>query len=79
MHIQWLDNLTALAKRNVLLPSDTTFVAVTEIDKHTISTSVENGFVVGDGTYNYGSVITLTNTPNEHYHFVKWSWNICQR
>ena len=30
------------------------------------------GTVTGNGVYNYAKNITLTATPNDHYHFVKW-------
>jgi hypothetical protein len=32
-----------------------------------------NGTVTGVGEYNHGTEVTLTATPNEGYHFVKWS------
>ena len=31
------------------------------------------GSVSGGGTYEYGSQVTLTATPNNGYHFVNWS------
>ena len=38
-----------------------------------ISATAENGTVDGTGTYNYKATATLTATPAEGYHFVKWS------
>lgn len=57
------------------ITSDTTYVAqfTATKRKYTISTSVTNGAVSGGGTYEYGSSITLTATPNTGYKFVKWS------
>ena len=35
--------------------------------------TAENGTVTGANEYNHGAEATLTATPNEGYHFVKWS------
>ena len=41
--------------------------------KYTISTSVTNGTISGDGTYEYGTSVILTVTPDNGYKFEKWS------
>ena len=53
----------------------TATIIVNLIDKHTVTIGeTVNGSVSGEsGTFDYGKVITLTATPAEHYHFVKWS------
>ena len=42
---------------------------------HTISTLADSsmGTVSGSGTYSYDTTITLIATPNDNYHFVRWS------
>ena len=40
---------------------------------YTITATAENGTVEGAGTYVEGTTISLTATPAEGYHFVKWS------
>ncbi len=43
------------------------------VRKYTVTVSAEGGSVSGGGTYEYGSVITLTATPETGRKFVKWS------
>lgn len=54
---------------------DTTFVAqfTATKRKYTISASVINGTIDGVGTYEYGTSIVLTVTPDNGYKFEKWS------
>jgi len=40
---------------------------------YTITTAGENGTTTGDGTYQYGTKVTLTATPNACYEFVQWN------
>lgn len=43
-------------------------------EKHTVTvTAGTGGSVTGGGTYDYGTQVTLTATPNAGYQFVKWS------
>lgn len=42
-------------------------------NSYTITTTGENGTTTGGGTYQYGTEVTITATPNECYEFVKWS------
>ena len=47
-----------------------------EADRYTVNLSVYNwkgGTVSGAGTYDEGAEVTLTATPDEGYHFVRWS------
>ena len=46
---------------------------VKDVPQYTITTSATNGTVTGGGTYNEGTVIQLTATPNECYEFTRWS------
>ena len=70
--VKWSDDVTD-NPRSVTATSDSAFTAVFEINTYTIAASAENGSVSGADTYNYGATATLTATPAEGYHFVKWS------
>ena len=48
-------------------------LSVTYPTVYTITVEAENGTVEGAGTYVEGTSVTLTATPAEGYHFVKWS------
>ena len=61
---------------NVGLTADVNLSASFAIDQHTITLGpVTNGTIAqsGNGTYNYGSTVTLTATPASHYHFEQWN------
>lgn len=50
------------------------FTAHFVLAEYNISAEVEGeGEVTGTGAYPYGTTATLTATPKEEYHFVKWS------
>ena len=72
----WKDGETA-AQRTITVTKNTTYTAIFEKDKFTISVSSSDntkGTVSTDGgELEYLSEIQLVATPNEHYHFVKWS------
>ena len=71
--VQWSDG-TKDATYTFTLTGDTTLTAEFAIDQHTITIGeAVNGSVTGAGTYDYNTEVTLTATPAEHYHFVKWS------
>ena len=62
--------------RTVIVEGDSTFTAVFKPLQYEITTEcdpVEGGTVSGAGTYDYGSIATLTATPNENYIFLCWS------
>ena len=48
-------------------------LSVTYPAVYTITVEAENGTVEGAGTYVEGTTVSLTATPAEGYHFVKWS------
>ena len=72
----WKDGETA-AQRTITVTKNTTYTAIFDKDKFTISVSSSDntkGTVSTDGgELDYLSEIQLVATPNEHYHFVKWS------
>ena len=71
----WDDGETA-NPRSVLVEGDATYTAVFTPLQYEITTEsdpVEGGTVSGAGIYDYGSIATLTATPNENYMFICWS------
>ncbi len=44
-------------------------------DEYTITANAENGKVVGAGTHHVGTDVTLNAVPDEHYHFVNWTYD----
>ena len=71
----WSDDEIANPRR-VFVECDTSYVAIFNPLQYEITTEcdpVEGGTVSGAGTYEYGSVVTLTATPNENYTFLCWS------
>ena len=72
--VKWDDGNTE-NPRTVQVTQDSTFTAMFAIDEHniTVSQNSATGTVTGEGVYEYGTSITLTAVPNDHYHFVKWN------
>ncbi len=75
--VEWNDGDTD-ATRTITVTGDKTYTATFAIDQHTITVNVANGqtdmgTVSGGGTFDYNSTKTITATPKEHYHFVKWN------
>ncbi|MBQ0118675.1 MAG: hypothetical protein KBS42_02800, partial [Bacteroidales bacterium] len=62
-------------KEIVAVETTTTYTAKldTIINQFTIDVFAEDGSVTGAGTYDYGTEVTLTATPNEGYEFDNWS------
>ena len=54
---------------------DATYTATytTSVNNYTLTLLGENGVVTGAGTYEYGSVVTISATPLECYQFKQWS------
>ena len=71
--IQWSDG-NKENPRTIIVTQDTTFSAEFTINQYQITLeSDSNGSVIGSGTYDYGTEITIEATANENYHFVRWS------
>jgi hypothetical protein len=71
--VKWNDGETQ-NPRNITVYSDVELIAEFAANIYTITIgNSENGAIDGAGEYAYGSTITLSATPNEGYHFVKWS------
>lgn len=72
---QWNDGVL-YNPRQVFVEGDATYTAVFTPMQYEITTEcdpVEGGTVAGAGIYDYGTIATLTATPNEHYLFICWS------
>ena len=70
--VKWSDGVTETT-RTIVVTSNLTLSAEFAINVYTVAVSAENGSVTGAGEYNHGTEVTLVATPNEGYHFVKWS------
>ena len=70
--VRWSDGDTA-SMRIFVVTSDIALTAEFAINVYTITLSGQNGTVVGVGKYQHGDVATITATPAEGYHFVRWS------
>ena len=76
--VQWQDGNTD-NPRMVTIESDTVYTAIFEevvpMQQYTVTVNANNdtmGMVYGGGTYDAGTVITLTATANSGYRFVQW-------
>ena len=70
--VRWSDGVTDIT-RSIVVTSNVALTAEFAINVYTVTLSAENGTVTGAGNYNHGAGVTLTATPNEGYHFVRWS------
>ena len=70
--VKWSDGVTE-ATRTIIVTSDLTLTAEFAINVYSVAVSAENGIVTAAGEYEHGTEVILTATPNEGYHFVKWS------
>ena len=72
---QWSDGSTE-NPRTLILSTNTSLSAYFAIRTFTVNAkSVDNaiGHVTGSGTYNYGTIVTVTAIPSMGYEFVRWS------
>jgi hypothetical protein len=73
---QWSDG-DKNATRVLTVTADTTLIASFDYKKVTLKISAGEGGSVNDstanGTYNYGTWVNISATPDEHYRFVRWS------
>ena len=62
------------ADTTVTMDLDHTLQANFAINQHTLTVvSDGNGSVNGSGTYDWGTAVPVTATPNSNYHFVNWT------
>ncbi len=72
--VSWEDGSTA-NPRIVTITSDTTFTALFETDKFTLTVMSSDsalGSVTGGGVYEYGVNVMITAWPVAHHHFTGW-------
>lgn len=72
---QWNDGVT-MNPRSITVTGDSTFTASFAIDQHYVELYTSPsyfGSVSGAGAYAHGSVVTISATAPEHYHFSQWS------
>ena len=72
--VQWSDGVKT-ATREITVTENVTLTAVFEAINFTVTVSceAEQGSVIGGGTFQEGSTVTLKATPNDHFRFVQWS------
>ena len=72
--VQWSDGVKT-ATREITVTEDVTLTAEFEAIMFTVTVSceAEQGSVIGGGTFQEGSTVTLKATPNDHFRFVQWS------
>ena len=70
--VKWSDGNTE-ATRTIVVTDNVTLTAEFAINVYTVTLTAENGIVTGAGEYQHGQTANITATPNEGYHFVKWS------
>ena len=71
---QWTDGNTD-NPRKITAERDATYTAEFAIDQHFITATCDpqQGSITGTGTYDYGTLVTLTATANNGYEFLQWS------
>ena len=70
---RWSDGNTD-NPRTVVVEGDMSYTAEYQPNQYTITiVAGDYGNVDGEGSYDYGTAVTLTATANEHYHFVQWN------
>lgn len=73
--MRWSDGNTS-NPRTVTITANTTLIAYFEPESYIVNATTNNdslGTVTGGGSYEYGSIVTLTAIPKEGCHFVQWS------
>ena len=79
--INWTKNgiqVSTNASYTFTVTESAAYVAHFQVQTFTINVSAnptEAGIVTGGGTYNYGTICTVTATANEGYDFVNWTEN----
>jgi len=79
--INWTENgveVSATATFTFVVNANRNLVANYEVQTVKINVTVDpmgGGLVTGDGTYNYGDMVTLNITPSEDFTFQNWTEN----
>lgn len=71
--VEWNDGSTELS-RTITVTEDAEYSASFAIDRFTLTLVADgNGAVSGGGTYDYGTIVEITASPDRGYHFLRWS------
>jgi len=72
---RWSDGATSADWRTITVTGTITHTAIFEPDQFTITDGSNSmrGTVDGAGTYDYGTIVTLTAKPKDYCRFVRWS------
>jgi len=73
--VRWNDGDTN-ATRTISVSGNANYIATFAINTYTVTVSANDntmGTAIGGGTYNYGTIISITAIANTGYHFVQWS------
>ncbi len=79
--VNWTKNGTQVSTNpsySFTVTEDATYVAHFQINSYTITVNANpsiGGTVSGGGSYNYGTICTISATPATGYHFVNWTKN----
>ena len=72
--VKWSDGNTDATRKIRIEAKDQAYTATFAINQYVINaTAGTGGTVKGGGTFNHGTTVTLTATPNNGYSFVNWS------
>ena len=73
--VRWNDGDTN-ATRTISVSGNANYIATFAVNTYTVTVSANDntmGTAIGGGTYNYGTIISITAIANTGYHFVQWS------
>ena len=73
--VRWNDGDTN-AVRTISVSGNANYIATFAINTYTVTVSANDntmGTAIGGGTYNYGTIISITAIANTGYHFLQWS------
>ena len=76
----WTENNTVVSAQpeyGFAVPTNRNLVAhfTMPLNVNVVANPTEGGTVTGTGEYDYGSICTVTSTPNENYTFMYWTKN----
>ena len=74
--VNWKDEETVVsteASYTFTVTKDVNLTATFQLKSYEVSATATNGTVTGAGTYDHGTSVTLTATPNFDYNFVNWT------
>ena len=75
--VKWSDNSTSSDRYFSYISEDISLTAEFAINTYNVTLSATNGTIEGasNGTYDYGTELTLNAVPDEGYKFYKWDYD----